>query len=107
MKNKTYTSIFCFTETKVDSLSFKPIGIKIFSKHRKKKEKKGGLMIGFRDDKKTKLEEIKLEHNDILALAGTVRGSKIRIVLAYYDSMKNKSGKDFESNRKIQKLMEN
>ena len=40
IKDKKYTSIFCFTETKVDSLNFKPIGIKIFSKHRKKKEKK-------------------------------------------------------------------
>ena len=34
-------------------------------------------MIGFKDDKKTKLEEIKVEHNDILALEGTIRGSKI------------------------------
>ena len=40
MKNKTYTSIFCFTEIKVDSLNFKPVGLKIFSKHRKKREKK-------------------------------------------------------------------
>ena len=39
IKNKSYTSIFCFTETKVDSLSFKPIGIKVFSKHRKKEKK--------------------------------------------------------------------
>jgi len=46
MIDKTYTSIFCFTETKVDSLNFKPVGLKIFSKHRKKREKKGGLMIG-------------------------------------------------------------
>ena len=53
MKNKTYTSIFCFTEIKVDSLSFKPIGLKKFSKHRKKREKKGGgLMIGYLNDKK-------------------------------------------------------
>ena len=34
IKNKDHTSIFCLTETKVDSLNFKPIGIKIFSKHR-------------------------------------------------------------------------
>ena len=40
MVDKPYTSIFCFTETKVDSLNFKPIGLKIFSKHRKKNEKK-------------------------------------------------------------------
>ena len=69
MKNKTYTSIFCFTETKVDSLNFKPIGLKKFSKHRKSKEKKGGgLIIGVLDDKKTRLEEIKVDHSDIMAL---------------------------------------
>ena len=39
VRNKDYSTIFCFTETKVDSLDFEPIGIKIFSKHRKKKEK--------------------------------------------------------------------
>jgi len=43
MKNKTYTSIFCFTETKVDRLSFKPIGIKIFSKHRRKEKREEDL----------------------------------------------------------------
>ena len=107
IKNKDYTSIFCFTETKVDSLSFKPIGIKIFSKHRKKKEKKrGGLLIGYKNDKKTKLEEIKVDSNDILALEGTVRGSKIRIILSYFDSTKNKSGRDYDRNRKIQKTIE-
>merc|ERR1711874_317778 len=60
MEEKPYTRIFCFTEIKVDCLNFNPIGIKVFSKHRKKKrEGGGGLMIGYIDDKKTKLEEIK------------------------------------------------
>ena len=91
----------------MDSLSFKPIGIKIFSKHRKKKEKKGGgLLIGYRNDKKTKLEEIKVDSNDILALEGTVRGSKIRIILSYFDRTKKRSGRDYERNRKIQKSIE-
>ena len=77
MEDKPYTSIFCFTEIKVDSLNFKPVGTKVFSKHRKKKEKKGGgLMIGYIDDKKTKLEEIKVDHSDLLALEGTMRGCK-------------------------------
>ena len=40
IKDKTYTSIFGFTEIKVESLNFIPIGIKIFSKHREKKEKR-------------------------------------------------------------------
>ena len=35
-----------------------------------------------------------------------MRGSKIRIILTYMDSCKNKTGKDFEENRKIQKIME-
>ena len=53
MQGKTHTSIFCFTEIKVNSIDFKPIGLKIFTKHRRQREKKGGgLMIGFKDDKK-------------------------------------------------------
>ena len=56
MWNKPYTSIFCFTETKIDCVNFIPVGIKMFTKHRKKKEKKGGgLMIGYINDGKTKL----------------------------------------------------
>jgi len=41
-----------------------------------------------------------------LALEGTVRGSRIKIILAYFDSTKKKSGIDFERNRKIQILVE-
>ena len=60
LQGETYTSIFCFTETKVDNPDFKPVGIKLFSKQRKKGDKKrGGLMIGFKDDKKTVMEEIR------------------------------------------------
>ena len=60
MQGKAHTSIFCFTEIKVNSIDFKTIGLKIFTKHRRQREKKGGgLMIGFKDDKKTVMEEIK------------------------------------------------
>ena len=53
INNKPYTGIFCFTETKVDCIDFTPVGLKIITKHRKKKEKKGGgLAIGYVDDKK-------------------------------------------------------
>ena len=45
IRGKEYSTLFCFTETKVDSLDFEPIGIKIFSKHRKKKEKKEGVSL--------------------------------------------------------------
>ena len=57
-------------------------------------------MIGFKDDKKTMMEEIKTESNDILALEGTVRGSKMRIILVYMDSDKKKSGKNYKRNKK-------
>ena len=32
LKGESFTSIFCFTETKVDHPDFKPVGVKIFSK---------------------------------------------------------------------------
>ena len=38
IRNKSYKSIFCMTETKVDSHDFEPKGIKIFSKNRAKRE---------------------------------------------------------------------
>ena len=43
MIDKGYSTIFCMTETKVKGHDFKPVGIKMFSKHRsgKKKRKKG------------------------------------------------------------------
>ena len=40
INGREYNTIFCLTETKVDSLDFEPRGIQLFSKHRKKKEKK-------------------------------------------------------------------
>ena len=108
IKDKDHTSIFCLTETKVDSLDFNPKGIKIFSKHRESKDKKGGgLIIGYKDDKKTKLEEMEIDKCDILALEGTVRGDKFRIVLTYFDSSKSKSDEDFKKNRIIQRTVEN
>ena len=53
------------------------------------------------------MEEIKIDNNDILALEGTVRGNKIRIILSYFDSTKYKSGRNYDRNRKIQKTIEN
>ena len=107
MQGKDHTSIFCFTEIKCNNLNFKPVGLKIFTKHRRTKEKNGGgLMIGFKDDKKTNMEEIKTASNDILALEGTVRGCKMRIILAYMDSDKKKSGKNYVRNRNIQQQIE-
>ena len=63
-------------------------------------------MIGFKEDKKTVMEEIKVESNDILAIEGKIRGCKVRIILVYMDSTKKKQGKDYNKNRKIQKQVE-
>merc|ERR1712002_438593 len=101
MQGKDHRSIFCFTETKCNCIDFNPIGLNVFTKHRRPREKKGGgLMIGFKDDKKTMMEEIKTESNDVLALEGSVRGSKMRIILVYMDSGKKKSGTNYIRNKK-------
>ena len=97
LEDKPYTSIFCFTETKVDCINFIPVGLKIITKQRKKKEKKGGgLAIGYINDGKTKLEEIKVDHSDVLVVEGTTRGNKIRMILTYMGCSKNKTGKEYE-----------
>ena len=73
IKGKKHSSFFCFTETKVDSLDFTPIGIKLFSKHRSKGDKRGGgLTIGHKISNKIKMEEILVDNVDILALEGSV-----------------------------------
>ena len=91
IRGKKHTSIFCMTETKVDSHDFEPRGIKMFSMHRTKKEKKGGgLAIGYDKDADIKLEQMKIKNNDILALEGTILNVKFRIVLCYFDSTKLK-----------------
>ena len=43
MTDRGYATIFCMTETKVEGHDFQPEGIKIFSKHRKRREKRGGV----------------------------------------------------------------
>ena len=57
LKNKPYISIFCFTETK-DSGDFITKGIKLHTNQREKKEKKGGLAIGYLINNRIKLEKI-------------------------------------------------
>merc|ERR1711874_521822 len=58
IRGKKHTTIFCMTETKVDSHDFQPKGISIFSAHRTKKEKKGGgLAIRFDETAEIKLKE--------------------------------------------------
>ena len=73
LQEDSYTTIFCFTETKFDNLDFKPLGLEIFSKRRRKGDKKGGgLMIGYKKDKNVNMEEIKVNNSDILALEGKI-----------------------------------
>merc|ERR1712121_113022 len=77
-----YTSIFCMTETKVKELNLQPEGIKLFSKHRSDKDRKGGgLVIGFDIKADIKLEEINSGSNDILAIEGKINNTKCRMVL--------------------------
>ena len=79
----------------------------MFSKHRRPEEKRGGaLIIGFKEDKEVRLEEIEVENKDILALEGMVRGDKTRIILSYFDSSKNKSGDEYKNNRTMQGKIE-
>ena len=49
-------------------------------------------MIVYKEDKKTVMEEIKINNSDILAIEGKIRGCKVRIILIYIDSSKKKSG---------------
>ena len=49
----------------------------MITKHRKRGEKKGGgLAIGNIDDKRIKLEKVKIENNDIIILKGTIHRKK-------------------------------
>ena len=107
LKGGDHKTLFCFTETKVDSLDFTPVGIKLYVKNRGKNDKRGGgLMIGHKLSNRIKLEEMIVDNVDILALEGTIENQKYRIILSYFDSCKNKSGKEYNKNRKIQKDIE-
>merc|ERR1711874_718770 len=107
IRDKKHISIFCLTETKVDSHDFEPRGIRMFSSHRGKKDKKGGgLAIGFDKEANIKLEKMMIKNKDILALEGTIMDTKFRIILCYFDSTKLMKGKDYERKRKLQKEME-
>ena len=50
-------------------------------------------MLGYKKDKNIRLDEIKTEHKDILAVEGTICDRKIRIILVYFDSTKKKNRK--------------
>merc|ERR1711874_140924 len=107
IKGKTYTVLFCMTETKVDGLDFSPRGITLFSAHRKRKEKKGGgLTIGYANKADITLKEINTKSNDILTVEGTVLKKKFRMILCYFDSSKSTTDTFYRKNRVIQKEVE-
>jgi len=53
------------------------------------------------------MEEIKVKNQDILALEGTIRNTKTRLVLAYFDSTKLKTGKTIIEIGKYKKRWKN
>ena len=107
LTRKDYISIFCLTETQVKSIGFKTQGIKMHTKERGVGEKKGGgLAIGYIENKMIELEEIDTGSNDVMVLEGLIYGENARIILTYMDCSKMKSGKNYEHNRKIQKIIE-
>ena len=83
-------------------MDLRPIGLKLFTKYRKKKEKKGGgLFLGHLTDPRIKLEEIKIDNSDILILEGTIHSKKVRIILTYIGCSKERKGNDYDVNRKL------
>merc|ERR1711888_194572 len=106
--DKDYSTIFCMTETKVKGHDFQPVGIKMFSKHRNGKGKKGGgLALGYDEKANIKLKEIETGSKDILGLEGKINNRKCRIVLCYFDCTKQLSGEDYDRNRTLQNKVEN
>ena len=107
LTKRKYVSIFCLTETQVKSIGFKTQGIKMHTKERKDGEKKGGgLAIGYIENKMIELVEKDTGSNDVMVLEGLIYGENIRIILTYMDCSKMKSGKNYEHNRKLQKIIE-
>ena len=106
--DKSYTTIFCLTETKVEGHDFQPVGIKIISKQRKRKTETfgGGLALGYKEDADVELEEIKVKSSDILAVEGRINNNKFRIVLCYFGSKKLVKGTEYLKNRNLQKQVE-
>ena len=85
--NKSYTSIFCLTETKVNCANHQELGLTIYDKQRAgrpNQDKGGGLMIGHLTDEKIKLEKINTKSDDILVVEGEIHKEKIRIILIYF-----------------------
>ena len=75
----------------------------MYTKHRTKEKKGGGLAIGHLINDNIKLEEIKTKNNNILVLEGTIHNGKIQIILTYLNCCKEVKGERYKENREIQK----
>ena len=107
--NKSYTSIFCLTETKANCANCQELGLTLFDKHRAgrpSQDKGGGLIIGHLTDEKVKLEKKETKSDDILVVEGEIHKEKVRIVLVYFNCGKLTMGRRFNENRKIQEEVE-
>ena len=107
--NKPYINIFCLTETKVDCVNFIPVGLITFDKQRTSKPetlKGGGLMIGYIENERIKLEKIETKSEYILIVEGTIYNEKIKIILTYFNCCKLRVGRRYLENREMQKEVE-
>ena len=95
------------TQQKVEKID-EGEGVFTINRMRKEGDKKGGgLMIVGKEDRRVVLEEVKgCSHRDVLTVEGRVFGLDVRIILVYFDSSKEREGKDYDRNRDIQAQVE-
>merc|ERR1711888_472250 len=65
---------------------------KVYTKLRKRENKKGGGIM--------------IKHKDLLIVEGKIKGIKVKIIASYFDSSKARRGKEYKSNRKLQEEIE-
>ena len=106
--DRVYNLLFLTeTQQKVEKID-EGEGVFAINRMRKDGDKKGGgLMIVGKEDRRVELEEVKgCSHRDVLTVEGRVFGLDVRIILVYFDSSKEREGKDFDRNRDIQAQVE-
>ena len=116
LKNEENISLICLTETqqKQNKLRIDKDIEKIDSMRNKEGSKKGesrkggGLMILYNKKKQIKLEKIENKEKDILEVEGKCIGLKMKMILVYFDTRKNKDGRDRndEIRKEVEKIIE-
>merc|ERR1711888_512769 len=107
--DKPCINIFCLTETKVDCVNFTPIGLITFAKQRVTKPgtlKEGGLMIGYIENERIKLDKKEIKSEDIQVVEGTIFNERIKIILTYFNCCKLRAGRRYQENREMPKEVE-